>query len=244
MKQVFIILHPIQLMALMMDTVTQLTIIYMNLLMVILGLMFILLPRKMLPLTFNVSKVHSSTVVVAAVNKRLIYLPLQISVAPVMAIKGKTLITIKQNEQLLKLNCRVYGSPLPSINWQKDGMSLPAVAGDSVDTRGESDEDENEDDLRAGIADGEDEGEGRLDSVQVNATTSPSKANDLPVQVYNSSLSYSISNEVMSKCSLRSTLTLTIMNVVDLGLYHCIASNVHGKSVSFYRINGKWCKVT
>ena len=123
-----------------------------------------------------------------------------------MAIKGKTFITVKRNDQQLRLDCRVYGSPLPSIHWQKDRMSLPSI-GDSIAYE---------------------------DPHECNSTLRCEM-----LEVYNSSLSYSISNEVMSKCSLKSTLTLTINNVVDLGLYHCIASNTHGKSYAFYRINGK-----
>ena len=123
-----------------------------------------------------------------------------------MAIKGKTYITIKRNDQLLRLKCRVYGSPLPRVQWLKESMHL--VSSDQL-----------------------------ADSDQSNS--SGGGESDDSLKMYNDSLSYSISKDVKSKCSIKSTLTLTVNSVHDLGWYHCIAQNKHGKVHASYRVEGE-----
>lgn len=163
--------------------------------------------RKMLPLTLNVSNPKLLTNFFSC-SFLLHQFSSTLLVAPLMAIKGKTFITIKRNDQLLKLNCRVYGSPLPTIHWLKDGMYLRTI-GNAI----------------------------HFQKSSPNFTVTQKGGQ---IGMYNSSLSYSISNETMSKCSLKSTLTLTVMNVHDLGVYNCIALNVHGKSQALYRITGEF----
>lgn len=167
----------------------------------ILGPMFTFHRGKRSPLSFTVSyRIYSMQL------DELFCLLLSTTVAPVMAIKGKTYITIKRNDQLLRLKCRVYGSPLPSVQWLKESMYLV-----SPDQLTDTDQSKN----------------------------SSSNENDDSFTIYNESLSYSISKDIKSKCSIKSTLTLTINSVDDLGWYHCIAKNKHGKVHASYRVEGK-----
>ena len=45
------------------------------------------------------------------------------TVEPVMAVTGRTWITIKASEQKLRLVCRVFGSPTPIIEWRRENGS-------------------------------------------------------------------------------------------------------------------------
>lgn len=54
-----------------------------------------------------------------------LYANLEHTVEPVMAVTGRTWITIKSVEQKLRLVCRVFGSPSPVIEWRReDGHEL------------------------------------------------------------------------------------------------------------------------
>lgn len=176
-----------------------------SILIMTLGQVFTFPRRRTLHLNFTVS--YSDDRVIKYSNSLSLSPRMWMAVAPVMAIKGKTFVTIKRNDQLLRLKCRVYGSPLPKTQWLKESMYL-------VDSHTLANTD------------------------QLNI--SDTNESDDSFTIYNDSLSFSISNEVKSKCSIKSTLTLTVNTENDLGWYHCIAKNIHGKVYASYRIEGEF----